>query len=154
MLIFVGIAIINGMITIINKMVNLQAKQKLGMANGTLINYLEGTAISLILMILMGGSKMIDLSYLITIPPIYFFGGLFGFFSMILVLIGMAKNQISYSTVVVLIGQLGAGLMIDSIVTQKIVPVKVLGIALVVIGVFVDHYLSHKPMKAVSAPIH
>ena len=152
MLIFVGIAIVNGMITIINKMVNLRAKQTLGMANGTLINYFEGTIISLMLLILMGGTKLIDLSYLKTIPPIYFFGGLFGLLSMIFVLIGMAKNQISYSTVVVLIGQLGAGLLIDSIVTQKIVPVKVLGIALVIIGVFVDHYLSHKPTKAELVP--
>lgn len=151
-MIFVGIAIVNGMITIINKMVNLQAKQTLGMANGTLINYFEGTIISLVLLILMGGSKLTNLSYLKAIPPIYFLGGLFGLLSMIFVLIGMAKNQISYSTVVVLIGQLGAGLLIDSIVTQKIVPVKVLGIALVIIGVFVNHYLSHKPTKVEFVP--
>jgi len=151
MLIFIGIAVFNGIINIINKMINLQAKLKLGTANGTLINYLEGTVISLLIMLFMGTSKLTDLSYLRTIPALYFFGGLFGSLSMVLILIGMAKNQISYSTIIVLIGQLGAGLLIDSIVTQKIVPVKIIGIVLVIIGVVIDKYLSRKSMKKMIA---
>lgn len=144
MLIFIGIAIFNGIINIINKMINLQAKLKLGTANGTLINYLEGSVISLLITLFYGGSRLTDLSYLKTIPPLYLSGGLFGLISMVLILIGMTKNQIAYSTVIVLIGQLGAGLIIDTIVTQKIVPVKLLGILLVVIGVVIDKYLSSR----------
>ncbi len=151
MLIFIGIAVINGIINILNKMINLQAKLKLGTANGTLINYLEGTAISLMIVFLMGASKLTDLSYLRTIPALYFFGGLFGLLSMVFILKGMAKNQISYSTIIVLIGQLGAGLLIDSIVTQKIAPIKIIGIALVIIGVVIDKYLSRKSTKKTPA---
>ena len=40
------VAFLNGGLNIINKMVNVRAKQVLGMANGTLINYLEGTALA------------------------------------------------------------------------------------------------------------
>jgi bacterial/archaeal transporter family-2 protein len=149
--IFIGIAVLNGIINILNKMINLQAKLKLGTANGTLINYLEGTVISLLIIFLMGASKMTDFSYLRTIPTLYFFGGLFGLLSMVLILIGMAKNQISYSTIIVLIGQLGAGLLIDSIVTRKIVPIKIIGIVLVIMGVVIDKYLSRKSMKKAPA---
>jgi Uncharacterized protein conserved in bacteria len=144
-LVFIVIAVFNGMINIINKMINLQAKRTLGTANGTLINYLEGTVISMPVLFFYGGSRLMDLSYLNTVPPLSLSGGLFGLFSMVLILIGINKSQIAYSTVIVLVGQLGAGLMIDSIVTQKIVPFKILGILLVIIGVVIDKALSHKP---------
>ena len=45
----VTVAFLNGALNIINKMVNVRAKQVLGMANGTLINYLEGTVLALAL---------------------------------------------------------------------------------------------------------
>ncbi len=144
-MVFIVIAIFNGMINIINKMINLQAKRTLGTANGTLINYLEGTVISMLVLFFYGGSRLLDLSYLNTVPPLSLSGGLFGLISMVLILIGMNKSQIAYSTVIVLVGQLGAGLLIDSIVTQKIVPFKILGILLVIIGVVIDKALSHKP---------
>ena len=151
MLLFVGIAFINGMVNIINKMVNLQAKLKLGTASGTLINYLEATILSILIVIIMGNSQLINFSYLKTIPPIYFFGGLFGLFSMVFILIGMEKSQISYSTIIVLIGQLGAGLFIDFVMTQKIVPAKIFGILLVIAGVAIDKHLSRGTEKNIDA---
>ncbi len=144
MLIFIGIAFINGIINIINKMINLQAKLKLGMANGTLINYLEGTFISLLVIIIMGKSRLTNPEYLKSIPFLCFLGGFFGLLSMILILLGMSKNQISYSTIIVLVGQLGAGLLIDSIVTLKVAPLKIAGILLVILGVVLDKYLFGK----------
>ena len=48
------VAFLNGGLNIINKMVNVRAKQVLGMANGTLINYLEGTALAFALSLLLG----------------------------------------------------------------------------------------------------
>jgi Uncharacterized protein conserved in bacteria len=144
MLIFIGIAFINGVINIINKMINLQAKLKLGMANGTLINYLEGTFISLLIVAVMGKSRLTNLEYLKSIPFLCFLGGFFGLLSMILILLGMSKNQISYSTIIVLVGQLGAGLLIDSIVALKVAPLKIAGIILVILGVVLDKYLFRK----------
>lgn len=151
MLIFIGIAFINGVINIINKMINLQAKLKLGMANGTLINYLEGTVISLVVITVMGKSRLTNPEYLKSIPFLCFLGGFFGLLSMILILLGMSKNQISYSTIIVLVGQLGAGLLIDSIVTMKVAPLKIAGIMLVILGVILDKYLFRK--SAGKAPV-
>jgi uncharacterized membrane protein YdcZ (DUF606 family) len=140
MVLFAVIALMNGMVNVLNKMV---AKLALGTANGTLINYLEATVISLLIVIFTGGRNLANLSYLKSVPPIYFMGGLFGLISMVLILNGMAKAQISYSTVVVLIGQLGTGFLIDSIVTRKIIPIKIVGILLVVAGVVLDKFISN-----------
>ena len=145
MLFFAVLATVNGVINIINKMINLQAKLRLGMANGTLINYLEASVISLLLIAFTGSTKLADLSYLTGIPFLYFLGGVFGLFSMILILRGMAATKIIYSTVIVLIGQLGTGFLIDTAIARQMNPFKILGILLVVIGVLLDKYLSNQP---------
>lgn len=144
MVLFLILAVANGAVNIINKMVNLRAKQSLGTANGTLINYLEGTLLSLAVVLLAGNFRLTDLSYLKTVPPVYFLGGLFGLISMVLILIGMSKNQISFSTVVVLVGQLGAGLLIDTIAAGRVAPLKIAGMVLVILGVAADKYLFRK----------
>ncbi len=145
MLFFAVLATVNGIINIVNKMINLQAKLRLGMANGTLINYLEASVISLLLIAFTGSTKLVDLSYIEGIPLIYFWGGVFGLFSMILILRGMAETEIIYSTVIVLIGQLGTGFLIDTVIARQINPLKILGILLVITGVFMDKYLSNRP---------
>lgn len=63
MLLFILIAVLNGMVNVINKIVNLQATKALGTVNGTLINYMEGTVISLAIVLFIGKSRLEDLSY-------------------------------------------------------------------------------------------
>ncbi|WP_312693399.1 DMT family transporter [Caproiciproducens sp.] len=145
MLFFAILATVNGIINIINKMINLQAKLRLGMANGTLINYMEASVISVLLIAFTGSTKLADLSYLTEIPFLYFGGGIFGLFSMIFILRGMAATKIIYSTVIVLIGQLGTGFLIDTMIARQISPLKILGILLVITGVLLDKSLSNRP---------
>jgi len=63
---------------------------------------------------------------------------------MVLVLAGMARTRISYSTVVVLIGQLGTGLVLDAVLTGTLKPLKVVGILLVIAGVFWDKAVTER----------
>ena len=71
MLFFVVLAFVNGVVNIINKMINLQAKKALGTANGTLINYIEGTVISLAI-VLATGTSHDNFAFLAEVPPLYF----------------------------------------------------------------------------------
>ena len=57
----ITVALLNGAVNIINKMVNVVAKQSLGMANGTLINYLEGTLIALVLAFWVGDRHLVEI---------------------------------------------------------------------------------------------
>lgn len=140
---FVLLAFASGAINVLNKMINLQAKKVLGTANGTLINYLEATVISFVLVMLVGSTHS-DLSFLSSVPPIFLLGGLFGLVSMVLSLAGMARSQISFSTIVVLVGQLGAGLVLDALLGTALHPMKAAGILLVLAGVFWDQRLTQK----------
>lgn len=111
----VVVALLNGAVNIINKMVNVRAKQVLGMANGTLINYIEGTLIALFLSLMLGERHLLQLDYLSGIPFLYYLGGLFGLAAMILTIKGMERVPVAVSAVVVLAGQLLAGFVMDAL---------------------------------------
>lgn len=136
------LALLSGCAGVFNKMLNLEAKRQLGTWNGTLVNYVESTIISGVLMILLGSCHLFQFSYLQTIPVWYLFGGLFGVVSMLLALNGFAKSSIMTATVLMLIGQLSAGYLIDSIVNQKIDFFQLLGVLFVVVGVILDKKLA------------
>ena len=137
MLFFVLLAAVNGFVTIINKMINLEAKKSLGTINGTLINYLEATAISLVIVLLLGDSRLADLSHWSTVPLVNLLGGVFGLVAMVLTVIAMERVRISYSTIILLAGQLGTGFILDAI-AGKVVPLKLLGLLIVIAGIFLD----------------
>ncbi len=139
-MIFVLLAIFNGMLSVINKMVNVQAKRHLGMLNGTLINYLEGTLLSLLLIVLLGKSNELNPTILSAIPPIYFIGGVAGLLAMLFAIKGMDNTEVILSTVLILIGQLGMGFVIDSFVKKDLTFLKFMGIILIIIGIALNQY--------------
>lgn len=131
----VVVALLNGAVNIINKMVNVRAKQVLGMANGTLINYIEGTLIALVLSLLLGERHLLQLNYLSEIPFLYYLGGLFGLAAMILTIKGMERVPVAVSAVVVLAGQLLAGFVMDAL-SGRVGLKELAGLCLVGAGVW------------------
>ena len=135
MALLVTVALLNGAVNIINKMVNVVAKQSLGMANGTLINYLEGTFIALVLAFWMGDRHLVDPGLLGSIHPVYYLGGFFGLVAMVLTIKGMEKVPVAVSAVVILAGQLLAGFVMDA-AAGRVGPKELAGLCLVGIGVW------------------
>lgn len=131
----VTVALLNGAVNIINKMVNVVAKQSLGMANGTLINYLEGTLIALVLAFGVGDRHLIDPGYLGDISPVYYLGGFFGLVAMVLTIKGMERVPVAVSAVVILAGQLLAGFVMDA-AAGRVGPKELAGLCLVGAGVW------------------
>lgn len=131
----VFVAFLNGALNIVNKMVNVRAKQALGMANGTLVNYLEGSAIALILSFLFGDRHLIQLPYLAQIPWVYFLGGFFGLAAMILTIRGMENVPVALSAIVILAGQLLAGFLMDA-AAGRVGFRQFAGLCLVALGVW------------------
>lgn len=138
MAIWIGIAVLSGMVNILNRMINLEAKKRLGLCSGTLLNYVEATFLSLILVVIFYKAPGLSLEHVLNIPPIYFIGGVLGLISMILMMIGMSHVKIVYATVIALLGQLGAGFIVDSIVEGEFDIIKVFGIGFIVCGVLYD----------------
>jgi len=129
------VAFLNGALNIINKMVNVKAKQVLGMANGTLVNYLEGTLLALAFSLLLGERHLAEPSYLAGIPWYYYLGGFFGLAAMILTIRGMERVPVAVSAIVILAGQLLAGFVMDA-AAGRVGLRELLGLCLVGAGVW------------------
>lgn len=142
----ITVAFLNGALNIINKMVNIRAKQALGMANGTLINYLEGTALALALALLMGDRNLADPAYLGAIPLPYYLGGVFGLAAMVLTIRGMEKVPVAVSAVVILCGQLLAGFLMDA-AAGRVGLRELAGLCLVGAGVWWNNRRSQRDAK-------
>ena len=131
------LAFISGCAGVINKLLNLEAKKGLGTWNGTLLNYVESSVIAGVLVLIFGGALW-NVDILSNVPWYYFLGGLFGVVSMLLALKGMQKCSMIYATILMLVGQLFAGYVVDSIVSGEFNPLKLVAVGMIVFGVYLD----------------
>ena len=140
--IWIGVlAFISGCAGVINKLLNLEAKKGLGTWNGTLLNYVESSMFAGILMIIFGGALW-KYEVFVNVPWYFFLGGLFGVISMLLALKGMQKTSMMFATVLMLVGQLFAGYVVDSIVNQQLDILKLVGVVCIILGVYLDKKFS------------
>ncbi len=132
---YIAVAVLLGVLNVFNKMVNVKASECLGNTNGTLINYFEASIISLIVILILGNTNELTLEYIKTVPAYLYLGSITGLIALILLVIGTKKSTVMISTVVVLIGQLAASIVLDCIFfNEDFSPVKVLGIFFVIAG--------------------
>lgn len=134
-MIFYLTAVVNGFMNTINRMTNVKAKECLGTTNGTLINYLEATVISFILIYLMGNGAELQLSHVKEVPLVFYMGAICGLVAMILIVVGTPKTGAMFSTVLMLIGQLSMAAVLDYIFYGEFSVYKIIGIFLIVVGI-------------------
>ena len=122
-----------GVVNVINKMVNVQAKKTLGIAGGTLLNYIEATIITMLIILFSGRAGFVTAQFP-TVPPLYYFGGVFSVFALILIIIGTERTQVVLSTTMVLAGQLTVSVIMDALFFDRFSLLRVLGIILILLG--------------------
>lgn len=123
----------HGILNIINKMVNVEAKKSLGMTSGTLINYAEATILSLFFILCSGRLSFMQAQALHT-PPLYYLGGVFGLAAMIFIILGTERCPVVLSTTLILAGQLGISVVLDAIFFDNFRLIKLAGVVLIVLG--------------------
>jgi uncharacterized membrane protein YdcZ (DUF606 family) len=152
MFIWIVIAVVSGIVNIVNKMINLEAKKRLGITTGTLLNYFEATILSLLLVgIFYKKAHLGNLQYLKDIPIIYLMGGVLGLISMVLVMIGMSHVMVVYSAIFIILGQLASGFLVDTIVTGTFEWLKILGIGFILLGIWYNQRIDS--MKSKNQPV-
>lgn len=135
------LAFVNGCATVISKMINYRCTKILGTNNGSLVNYVVASVLSLIL--LFASSKSgVDLYAFTEAPWWLYLGGAFGIVAFIISMITLNKLKVMESTILLLVGQLTAGILFDAFVFQNISIGKILGIVLVAIGIIWDNKIS------------
>jgi len=134
-MIFYLTAIANGFLNTFNRMTNVKAKQCLGTANGTLINYIEATVIAFVLIFLTGNGAELRWAHVREVPVVFYLGAICGLVAMILIVIGTPKTGAMLSSVLMLIGQLSTSIVLDYIFFGEFSIIRVVGIFLIIVGI-------------------
>lgn len=145
------LALVSGFIAVISKMINFKLSERIGLLNGTLVNYVVASVISILVVLVIRSNNIFSLSIMKSVPTWVYLGGVFGLSALVLTIISLPKIPVTYSTILILIGQLVTGFVVDIIISGKFSCVKFLGVVLVTLGICIDklflNYLEKKKVK-------
>lgn len=135
-------AIVAGATTVIARNINAKLAERIGMLQGTLVNYAVGLFFAFVFLLISGELLKYSPAMFDSVPPAAFFGGVVGVAVVILSNLTTLKISAFYLTLLVFVGQLFTGVIIDYFTLKSVSPGKVLGGLLVLAGLvynlFVD----------------
>lgn len=150
-MIFILFAILCGVTNVLSRSVNFVLSDRIGMYQSTLFNYIFGLCGSFLLLLISGETFKLFTSSSYNAPWFVYTGGLFGV--VVVTLLSFLSSKVSsfYLTLLLFVGQLFTGIIIDALSTGKISFYQVLGGALVVLGLTYNLYIDKLNSKTVSA---
>ena len=127
-------AIINGFFNSVNRMTNVRAGQLFGTANGALINYVEATVLSLLLMLVLKNGKELSWGYIVSVPWWVYLGSICGLLAQLLQIVGTLRSNTLVSSILMLAGNLGMSLTLDYVFYGTFSLLRAIGIFLILAG--------------------
>jgi bacterial/archaeal transporter family-2 protein len=129
---YILISIASGAIVVISRILNTRLSEKVGLLESSFFNYLTGLLSALILFSIIKDKVHFDELY--TIPFWAYLGGALGIIIVILSSVVTPKMSSFYITLIIFIGQLFTGIIIDCITLKTIPFSKIIGGLLVIAG--------------------
>ena len=150
-MIYVLFAILCGVTNVLSRSVNFVLSDKIGMYQSTFFNYIFGLVGSVLILLISGETFKLFSSSTYTAPWYIYAGGLLGVIVVTLLSFLSSKVSSFYLTLLLIIGQLFTGVIIDGLSTGQISIYQVVGGLLVVIGLSYNLYIDKVNSKTVSA---
>jgi transporter family-2 protein len=145
-MLYIILAVLCGCITIISMIVNSHLAKKIGTLQGTLINYIVGLTTTILLMIIVKSSISLPYSSFSKIPWWAFLGGLLGVVVVSSSNIVLPKIPTIYTTLLIFIGQLFTGILIDYFRVGFISKGKIIGGLLILLGLLYNSNVEKKEL--------
>lgn len=133
---YIFLAFFEGGIGVYSRAVNFQATQCLGTANGTLVNYVTASLLSLILLGLTGTAE--NWAGFAAAPLWVYLGGVCGVAALVINVTALRKLTLFQSGILMLAGQLTGSAVLDAALFHSMSLGKLVGILVVAIGVVWD----------------
>ncbi|AVQ45384.1 DMT family transporter [Clostridium botulinum] len=133
-MLYIFIAILAGASIVAGRIINSNLAEKIGIFQGTLFNYVIGLFFSFIFLFLSNESLNITNTKIKSIPLWPYLGGLTGVLVIVLSSYVTPKISSFYLTLIIFIGQLFVGIIIDYFTLNKLSFGNLLGGLLVLIG--------------------
>ncbi|MDA2758901.1 DMT family transporter [Bacillus cereus group sp. Bc005] len=147
-MLYVMIAILAGVSIVVARIINANLAAKIGNWEGTFFNYITGLFFSILFLIFSSDSMYIPMHTLQSIPIAVYLGGLVGVIVISLSNYITPKISAFYLTLLIFIGQLFAGTIIDFFLTNELSTGKIIGGVFVLIGLTYN-LLVDRPLKTV-----
>lgn len=129
---FILISVASGAIIVISRILNTKLSEKVGLIQSSFFNYFTGLLSSIILFGIF--KDKVTLNQLYNIPFYAYLGGILGVIVVILSSVVTPKMSSFYITLIIFIGQLFTGIIIDYITFKSISFAKIIGGLLVIAG--------------------
>ena len=128
---------LGGGVSVVSKALNYQAGNYLGTFNGSLINYLLATPISLVILLAIEGGKL-PVEGFLSAPWWAYLGGICGVAAMVINVYSLRRITLFQSTTLLLVSKLVTSVMVDLIFFGKRSLLKALGVTVLAAGVVWD----------------
>lgn len=146
---YMFISIVSGISIVIARNINSMLGRKMGLLEGTFYNFLTGLLLSAILLISIGNLNFIKTISTENIPTWAYLGGLFGIAIVFLSNYVIPKVSAFCLTILVFLGQLLVGYVIDYINLDALSTSKLIGGILVFVGLSYNLYIDSSNRKAI-----
>lgn len=144
-LLYIFYAFTAGIFVILSMVLNSQLSIRIGTFHSTLRNYMTGLVLALIILVIMGFPGRESIRHLTSINPLFLFGGgLLGVF----IVAGsnkiLPRIPVVYTTLLLFSGQVGAGIIIDFVVSGDFSLRKLTGAFIIFSGLFLNMMIDKK----------
>lgn len=133
-MIYILTSLANGFFNSINRMTNVRAGKIFGTGNGALINYVQATVLSLLLIFVMRDGNELSWGHIVSVPWWVYLGSICGLLAQLLQIIGTLRSNALISSVLMLAGNLGMSLALDYVFYGTFSLLRAVGILLILLG--------------------
>ncbi|WP_291559461.1 MULTISPECIES: DMT family transporter [unclassified Clostridium] len=146
-MIYIILAMIGGGLTIISMIINASLAKEIGVLRGTLINYIVGLLVILIIMVFAKSTYNFNIDSFSNIPFYAFLGGLIGVIVVSASNVVIPKIPTMYTTLLIFIGQIFTGIIIDYLRLSSISKGKIIGGLLILLGMLYNSNVDKKQLS-------
>lgn len=146
-MIYIILAMIGGGLTIISMIINAGLAKEIGVLRGTLINYIVGLLVILIIMVFAKSTYNFNIDSFSNIPFYAFLGGLIGVIVVSASNVVIPKIPTMYTTLLIFIGQIFTGIIIDYLELSSISKGKIIGGLLILLGMLYNSNVDKKQLS-------
>lgn len=148
-MIYITLAFITGGLVILSMILNSGLAKRIGVFQGTFINFFVGLLIISLILLIKKNSIILSLDTISTVPFWAFLGGAIGVLVVATTNTIIPKIPTIYSTLLIFIGQLLAASIIDYFTGHLISKWKIIGGLFIVSGLLYNTYIDRKQEKLV-----
>ena len=145
-MLYIILAVLCGCITIVSMIINSHLSKKIGVFQGALINYIVGLISTILLLIVVKNSVNLSFSTFTKVPLWALLGGLLGVMVVSTSNIVIPKIPTIYTTLLIFIGQLFTGILIDYFRVGFVSNGKIIGGLLILLGLIYNSNVDKKEL--------